>query len=185
MTDTTGSTLIGTPSHPDNALSKYLNSRVVLRAAVAAVIIGAILTLANQSVAIFGTDELDLLPLAFVFLAPFVVVTISQLLGARQAAVDARQEMSSGTGTESFAATATGHGIAKRAVLVGMLVVGTNATIFAAASYLEQGSVRELPLPLLGQAFVLPVLFGVLSQTLSYRRAIAAFRRDKRPNPTS
>ena len=38
---------------------------------------------------------------------------------------------------------------------------------------IEGGDLGALPLPLLAQAFSLPILFGVLSQAIAYRRAIA------------
>ncbi len=54
---------------------------------------------------------------------------------------------------------------------MGLLVAGVNIGIVVTAALLERGNLDELPLPLLGQAFVLPVLFGVLSQAAAYRRA--------------
>ena len=39
----------------------------------------------------------------------------------------------------------------------------------------SNGSVSDLPVPLIAQAFALPMLFGLLSQTISYRRAVTAF----------
>ena len=154
------------PPHP--------NGGVVRRAALVALILGSVLTLANQSGAVFGPEIIQLLPLLLVYLTPFVVVTASQLLGARQAAAD--NARSRGSGDETFASTAFSHGIPARAGLMGLAAAGVNATIVAMAALLEHGGPGQLPYPLLGQSLVLPMLFGVLSQAIAYRRVITAFR---------
>ncbi len=151
--------------------SPFPNGGVLRRAALVALILGSVLTLANQSGAVFGSENIQLLPFLLVYLTPFVVVTISQLLGARQATADAGWGKARGTAVESFASTALSHGIPTRAALVGFLVAGVNTAIVVIAALLERGSLDELPLPLLSQAFALPVLFGVLSQAVAYRRA--------------
>ena len=46
-----------------------------------------------------------------------------------------------------------------------------NAGILLAVS---SGRVDDLPVMLLAQAYTLPILFGVLSQTISYRRVKSA-----------
>ena len=143
------------------------------RAALVALILGSVLTLANQSNAVFGSGTLELLPLALVYVTTFVVVAISQLLGARQAVRDVAKRSAGGPVEEDFLATAISHGIPPRATLVGLMMGSANATITVAATLIEGGDLGALPLPLLAQAFSLPILFGVLSQVIAYRRAIA------------
>ncbi len=152
----------------------HLNGGVLRRAALVALILGSVLTLANQSGAVFGPEIIQLLPLLLVYLTPFVVVTISQVLGARQAAADTAG--SRGPAVETFTSTAFSHGIPARAGLMGLAAAGVNAAIVVMAALLEHGGLGPLPYPLLGQALVLPVLFGALSQAIAYRRVITAFR---------
>ena len=67
----------------------FLNSAVFLRSAIVAVVIGSVLTLINQSRWVVGSDPLQLLPFILVFVTPFVVVAISQVVAARRAFIDA------------------------------------------------------------------------------------------------
>ncbi len=151
----------------------HLNGAVLRRAALVALILGSVLTLVNQWDAIFGSGTLELLPLALVYVTPFVVVAISQLFGARQAASDVERGTAGGPVEEDILATAISHGIPLRAALVGLMMGSANATITVAATLIEGGDLGALPLPLLAQAFSLPILFGVLSQATAYRRAMA------------
>ncbi len=157
-------------------LASVVNGDIFRRAALVALVVGSFLTLANQSAAVFGDEELEYLPLALVYLTPLVVVTISQMLGIRRALVDARQSGGHRWGEEPVLATALAHGIPLRAVLVGVFVGSVNASIVITIALLEGASVNSLPVAVLAQAYVLPVLFGLLSQTIAYRRAIQAFR---------
>lgn len=157
-------------------LASVINDDILFRAVLVALVIGSVLTLSNQSDAIFGTEEFEYLPLALVYLTPLVVVTISQMLGIRRATMDARHAGGRPLGKESVLATALAHGIPLRAVLVGMLVGSLNASIVLTVAFFEGASVNNLPVALLAQAYALPVLFGLLSQAISYRRATRAFR---------
>ena len=69
-----------------------LNGGIVLRAVLIALVLGSILTLFNQSDALFGPLEIQLLPLALVYVTPFITVTISQALGIREAIFDVLQK---------------------------------------------------------------------------------------------
>ena len=148
-----------------------LSARVVLRAGSVALVLGTVLTAINQYDALFGTAPLDLMSLVLVFATPFVVVVISQLLGIRQALIDAggrrrRTEV-------SFRQTVMAHGIPLRAFLLG-LAVGTVNTSIVAAVLLQVGAgLADLPFVLIAQAYILPMAFSLLSQGLSYRRALA------------
>ena len=68
--------------HPN--LASLVDAGVVRRAGIVALILGSILTFANQPAAIFGKDAIQVLPLLLVYLTPFVVVAISQVLGIRR-----------------------------------------------------------------------------------------------------
>ena len=68
-------------------------------------------------------------------------------------------------------ATAVSHGIPARALGIGLAIGSINAIIVLAGALLRSGELAALPVGLLGQAYALPLLFGVLSQALSYRRA--------------
>ncbi len=99
-------------------LASLINGEILRRAALVAIVIGSFLTLANQSAAIFGSEEFEYLQLALVYLTPLVVVTISQMLGIRKATIDALQNGGHRWREEPVLATALAHGIPLRAVLV-------------------------------------------------------------------
>ena len=73
-----------TPRSAGTILS-HLNGPVFLRAAIVAAFLGSVLTLLNQSGAIFASEQIQRLPFVLVYATPFTVVVISQVLGARQA----------------------------------------------------------------------------------------------------
>lgn len=143
---------------------------ILLRATIAAAVIGTILTLVAQPDALLGHAAVQWLPLILVYATPFVVVTLSQILGVREArrAIAARTPVAG-----SFFATAASHGILPRAVLMGLAAATVNTAIVALANLLAGNGLSAVPLTLVAQALVLPALFGVLSQTLAFRRAVA------------
>ena len=153
-------------------LASVINGDILRRAVLVALVLGSILTLANQPAAIFGSEEFEYLPLALVYITPLVVVTISQMLGVRRAMMDARQNGGHRLSEEPVLATALAHGIPLRTVFVGVLVGSVNASIVMTIALLEGTSVDRLPVALLAQAYVLPVLFGLLSQTIAYRMTV-------------
>jgi len=157
-------------------LAFIINGDILRRALIVALVIGSVLTLVNQSAAVFGDEELEYLPLALVFMTPLVVVAISQMLGVRRALMDVRQNGGRHLGEETVLATALAHGIPLRAFIVGMLAGSINASFVITSAVLEGVSVNNLPFALLAQAYALPAFFGVLSQTIAYRRAAQAFR---------
>ncbi len=155
---------------PEFGWLQLVNRTVFLRATIIAVVIGSVLTLINQSGWTAGREPLQLLPLILVFLTPFAVVTIAQVAGVRQAHID-----SSGHGgparPESFIATAVSHGIPARAAAIGLVFGSVNVVITLADAYLRSGDLTAVSIAPLGQAYVLPLLFGLLSQVISYRRS--------------
>ena len=167
----------GNPRLPIPRLLSIVDGEILRRAGVIALVIGGALTLVNQPGAVFGGEPFDYLQLSLVFLLPFVVVTISQTLGARRAMLDARQNGDRGLGDETVLATVLSHGIPLRALAVGILAGSVNVSIGITSTLLEGGSVASMPVAPLAQAYVLPILFGLLSQTIAYRRAIQTERR--------
>ena len=141
-----------------------------LRAAIVAMLIGSILTLVNQPGWIVGSNPLQVLPLILVFLIPFCVVTVSQVLGARQAYIDS-VELEAVDSVERFVATVASHGIPARAVAIGLVFGSINLAIVLSDALLRSDDLGAISVLPLGQAYVLPFLFGLLSQTISYRRS--------------
>ena len=136
---------------------------------IVAVVIGSLLTLINQTGWVVGRDPLQLLPLILVFLLPFAVVTIAQIAGVHRAHIDSARH-GTPTSPESFLTTAVSHWIPARAVVIGLFIGSLNATLVLADAYLRAGDLAAVPVAPLGQAYALPLLFGILSQAISYRR---------------
>ena len=146
---------------------------IVRRAAIVALVIGSALTLINQPQAVFGDAPLNLAPFILVYLTPFVVVVLSQVLGTRTLFSEVAGGRSTGRDTESFIATALSHGIPFRVAAVA-LGVGTAMTpVIVALTLLDGGDLSRVPLAQIGQVYALPLVFGLISQTLAYRRARA------------
>ncbi len=156
------------PGHPK--LASLIDADVIRRAGTVALILGSVLTLANQSAAIFGKDGVQVLPLVLVYLTPFVVVTVSQVLGIRRALLDAGRGRASVSPRDAFLATALSRGIPLRSLLLGSIVGTVNTSIVISAALMDGGNLADLPTALIGQAFVLPMLFGLVSQAISHRR---------------
>ncbi len=157
------------PGHPK--LASLIDAGVIRRAGIVALVLGSVLTFANQSGAIFGEAAVQILPLVLVYLTPFIVVTVSQVLGIRRALLDADRGRVSVVPRDAFLATATSRGIPLRSLLLGLIVGTVNTSIVISATLMDGGNLNDLPTALIGQAFVLPMLFGLISQAISYRRA--------------
>lgn len=155
---------------PESRWLPFATRATFMHAAIVAVIIGSILTLINQSGWVAGSEPLQLLPLIMVFLTPFAVVTVSQVAGARQAYIDSDGHRMPAN-LESFMGTIVEHGIPARAVAIGLAVGSLNTIIVLANALLRSGDLAALSIVPLGQAYVLPLLFGLLSQAISYRRS--------------
>lgn len=154
--------------------SGQVEGGVLRRSAVLALIIGSALTWINQFDALFGSDTIQILPLFLAYVTPFVVIAISQLTAIRRAWVDAKKEHIPAT-TENLVATAFLHGIPARAVTIGLIIGTINSAIILAEASLSTGDIGAAPTALLAQVYALPVLFGFLSQAVSYRRAVRIF----------
>lgn len=146
---------------------------VFRRAAIIALILGSILTVANQWAALFGNQSIQFLPLILVYVTPFVVVTVSQVVGIRKAFADVLKANNINFRKEQLLLTLVRHGIPLRALSLGLIVGVLNTTIVTTIILSNGGSISDLPVQLLAQSYVLPLLFGLVSQSISYRRAIA------------
>ena len=151
---------------------KYLDKTVLKRASVLALIIGFLLTLGNQTEAVFGTGSFGKLQLILAFTTPFVVITLSQLGAIHQAAIDVI-EGGVLSKSETFITSISTHNIPARALIISMIVGGVSSLIILTNTVLLTGGLENTPWPQLVQSYVLPFVFGALSQTLTYRRSIA------------
>ena len=158
------------------SLASIINRDIFGRAGLVALVLGSILTLVNQAGAIFGGATFDYLQLALVYILPFALVTISQALGTQRAIMDARLYGGHGLGKETLLDTVLAHGIPLRALIVGTLAGSVNASISLTAALLNGANLDSLPLAPFAQAYTLPIIFGLLSQAITYRRATQTFR---------
>ena len=149
---------------------------IIRRSAIVAVVIGIILTLANQTAAVLGRQPFQFLPLVLNFVIPFIVVAISQFLGIKKALSDMKQSDKFGTQAEGFIVAAFSHGIPLRALIVSLIIGSTNSGIIISVTLMENGNLANLPFAVMAQAYILPALFGILSQTITYRRTLHAPR---------
>jgi hypothetical protein len=164
------------PDHRSQSplFTSLISKEILRRAFLIATMLGSILTLANQSGAIFGSDEIQVLPLVLVYLTPFVVITVSQVLGLRRALLDARSPRYFSRRDTAFLVTAMSHSIPRRAFFVALVIGIANTFIVASSALILSGSISNISTALVAQTFALPMLFGLLSQTLAYRRAMSA-----------
>ena len=158
---------------------------VLARAAVIAIVIGSALTVINQPDAVFGEAAFLPTPLALVFLTPFLVVSLSQVLGFRAArragatTIPGQMTPDHAGALGSFAQTLVSHNIPKRALLVGLAAGVVSTAVAVSSTLLSGGGLDEVSVPLILQALFLPIVFGALSQTLSFRREWGAMQRAK------
>jgi hypothetical protein len=147
----------------------FIDRPIVLRSTIVAVILGSVLTLINQPGWVSGSEPLQLLPFILVFLTPFAVVMVAQVVGLRQAHIDSvGQGMPASP--EGFMVTITLHGIPARAVAIGAVFGSLNAILSVADEFSRFGNLSALEIAPLAQAYMLPLVFGLVSQALSYRR---------------
>jgi len=166
-------------------IASLISKEIITRAVVVALVLGSILTLVNQPDAIFGNAVVEALPLMLVYMTPFVVVTASQVLGSRRAIRDSEFSYGWKLHDVGFVGTAMSHGIPIRAMLLAALIGAINTVITVAATLTSDGIISDLQKIAIAQAFALPLLFGLVSQTISYRRAIAAINHQRQSPPLS
>ena len=132
--------------------------RIVVRAIIGALIVGTGLNVLNQS--------LSPLQSVMMFVTPFFTISIAQLLGIRAA----RRLHVPGSPAPSMGQTLRKHALFCNAVLIGVVMAASNASLMVIAGAMETGQLVLLNPLILAQAFMLPVLFGAVSQALAYRR---------------
>ncbi len=153
-----------------SAVSIATSPAVLRRSFVIALVIGAVLVLFNQRGAVFGPAAFNIPGIVLAFVTPFVVISISQALGARAYFTEWRGE---GRRPEAFWTTVRSHGIPSRAALVAPLVGVVVSALMAGLAWLEAGNPLAVPASQVAQVFVLPFAFGLVSQAVAYRRAAA------------
>ena len=145
---------------------------VIIRATIVAATIGTVLTLLNQPGWVAGTEPLQVLQFILVFALPFGVVMAAQIVAVRQAQRDASGQTGP-TSLEGFVSTIGSHGIPARAVAISVIFGTLNAALVVANTLAHGNDLSTIEAVPLGQAFVLPLVFGLLSQTIAYRRYFA------------
>ena len=164
-------------------LWSFVSTDILGRAFLVALGLGTVLTLINQPGAILGVDPVQVLSLILVYLTPFVVVTISQVLGVHRATMDLRSGRAPAPHNNVFLTTAMSHGIPLRALLVALLIGSMSTFVVASGIFVANGTLSDMPILLTMQAFALPMLFGLISQTISYRRAVTVIGQPHQPSP--
>lgn len=148
-----------------------VSREVVVRSAVVAIVIGSLLTLINQFGWVSGSESLQVLQFILVFVTPFVVVAVSQVAGIHRAHIDTALDSEPAI-YESFASTTFSHGIPIRALIIGLSIGSISAILTLAVAILYSGDLTTVAVAPLVQAYALPLLFGLLSQSIAYRRAV-------------
>ena len=151
-----------------------INSTVIPRSFIIALIIGSILNLINQFDALFASRAIEIMPLLLTYITPFVVVMYSQRISFNRAWLDINDQQTPGE-VNSLFSTSISHGIPAKALAIGLVAGSINSAILLFESYFITGDLNALPLTQMAQFYFIPLIFGVLTQTIAYRRAITTF----------
>ena len=141
------------------------------RSFIIALILGSILTLINQSNAVFGDEAINPIQLALAFVTPFAVIAFSQLGAIRQFAIE-RSFGQSPIEPARITETIISHNIPFRAVMISLIAGGLSSTIIVANTLATTGDITHIPLPQVLQSFMLPLIFSAFSQVVTYRRSV-------------
>ena len=144
------------------------------KAGVVALVIGVTLALVNQWDGILGAARLDMLPLVMVFVTPFVVVMLSQIVAVERFRKDAGAGRILRDGGRSFGRIVASHGIPTRAALIGLAMGGLNTALMAAQSLAATGSLAGLDATVAAQALALPMVFSTIAQGAVYMKLARA-----------
>lgn len=148
---------------------KYLTFGVIKRSLILSMVIGSALTLFNQTSAIFGQDKIKFISIAFMFITPFIVITLSQLVAAEQAKIDWVNGQNINRDI-SFLSILFNRNIGMRALIIALIVGLTNCILMGLISLGIEGGLSLLSKNLVFQFFILPLLFGALSQAITIKR---------------
>jgi len=149
---------------------RYLDKAVLIRSVILALIIGSVLTLANQNSAVFGASDFIKVQLILAYITPFIVITLSQVVAINQAEIDKTHNKALSI-SEQFKTMILRQNIIVRALLISLLVGIVNSAIVVTTTLAHSG-VENIPWFLLFQSYVLPLFFGAFSQAQAYRRSI-------------
>ena len=149
---------------------QHLNVAVLRRSFVVAVIIGSALTLLNQTEAVFGDAAFDWFRLVLVLVTPFLVITLSQLVATQQAVNDALHT-STAVASKPLIKTFFSHNIPSRALVIALITGSATSSLVLVNAFSQTGSISAVPIPVLVQFYLLPLVFGIFSQALAYRRS--------------
>jgi hypothetical protein len=144
------------------------DGQLLKRSIILACIIGSSLTLINQPFAVFGGQLFVKTQLILAFNLPFIVITLSQLLGKKQAKTDQIDNQYQFL-SEGLLTTMINHNIPIRALIISVLAGSFANILILFIAYLE-GENNNINVFLMIQPYFLTFIFGALSQALSYRR---------------
>lgn len=147
---------------------------VIIKSIILGMFIGSGLTAINQFNWLVGNGSLDLFRMLLAYITPFTVILVSQGFGIQKANIAMQEKAVKDYGVLKILG---GYGIVFRALVMGGLS-GILSFLFFSLFHIAQGSVAIYPpLNMTVPAVVLPVLFGVFSQVVSFRKTI----KDKSP----
>lgn len=150
--------------------TQNLSHAVLIRSVLLALIIGSILTYVNQFSAVLGTSVFNKLQLLLAYLTPFIVILLSQVLAIKQAEIHKTQNKVLSV-SRQLKTRKLAENIFVRALLISIFVGSVNSAIVVTTQY-HYSKIDSLPWFLLIQSYVLPLVFGALSQAMAYRRCI-------------
>jgi len=148
---------------------QYLNFDVLKRAFILSLVIGAILNVTNHYSFFLEGELPKIWPIVQMFLTPFLVITLSQLL-AIQYWVNTSHSMDKRIQKASFLMLLIGHKILLRSLILAVFICLINSALVSIVSLNNVGDLGQVKLLTLFQFFILPFLFGAISQTLTLRR---------------
>jgi hypothetical protein len=147
-----------------------LDGQLLKRSTILAFIIGSLLTLINQPLAVFGDQLFVKIQLILVFVLPFIVITLSQIFGKKQAEIY-QMDNQFKFYPEGLVTTILNHNIAIRAFIISLVAGSVASIVILFNAYLEV-LYKEVDLLFMIQPYVFSFVFGALSQALAYRRVI-------------
>ncbi len=150
---------------------KYLTLDVLKRSLILSMIIGVTLTLLNQPSVILGQAEFKWVTTIFMFITPFIVITLSQLVANEQARIDWPHGQN-GVQESGFLNILFNHNIATRAFFIALAIGLINCILMGLISLYKNGNMSLLSTELVLQFFILPFIFGVFSQTMTLKRQL-------------
>jgi len=151
-------------------IKQNFDIHVLKRSIIIAAIIGSLLTLVNQPLAIFGHESPVKFKLILAFVLPFIVISISQVFGKHQAEID-KIDNQFKFSHEKLIKTMVSHNIPARALVI-CLIVGSLASVVTLSNFLLHDKNTNIDWTFIIQPYLFSLFFGTFSQAISYRRHI-------------